>query len=238
MRRAGRLLNSVLEEVCQNVQPGVTTLQLDDLARRLIEKVKAQPAFLGYDGFPATLCTSIDEEVVHGIPSAKRLLEEGNIISIDCGLIIDGFYADMARTMPVGEISTRKRELVETTRQALDAAIDTMRIGKRLGDLGRTVEDLAKARGFSVVRQYTGHGIGRRLHEPPQVLNYFDPANNMRFQAGMVFAIEPMINMGGWECGKKADNWTVVAKDGQPSAHFEDTIAVTDGDPLILTRTC
>ncbi len=236
MRQAGLLLHSVMAEVREKVRPGATTYELDQLAQRLIEKAKARPAFLGYRGFPATLCTSIDDEVVHGIPSKKRRLEEGNIVSIDCGLIQHGFYADMARTMPVGEIDPGLAELLTTTESALNRAIDTMREGKRLGDLGRTVENLAADKGYSVVREYTGHGIGRQMHEPPQVPNYFDSAINMRFQAGMVMAIEPMINQGGWRCKVLPDKWTVVTADGSASAHFEDTIAVTDGEPLILTR--
>ena len=236
MRQAGLLLSEIMAEVCGKVRPGVTTYELDQLAQQLIEKRKARPAFLGYRGFPGTLCTSIDEEVVHGIPSKNRSLVEGSILSIDCGLVYYGYYADMARTVAVGRLDPAKSNLLETTRLALDRAIDTMREGKRLGDLGKAVQELAESSGYGVVREYTGHGIGRQMHEPPQVPNYFDPSSNMRFQAGMAFAIEPMINMGTWKCRVQDDQWTVVTADGLPSAHFEDTIIVTKDEPFILTR--
>lgn len=236
MRRSALILQDVMGEVGSRVKPGVTTKELDRLAQKMIEQEKATPAFLGYRGFPATLCTSINEEVVHGIPSDKRRLEEGDIVSIDCGLVLNGYYADMARTFAVGTIGEELQKLLDTTWESLNRAIETMRVGKRLGDLGRAVDTFASGLGYGVVRQYTGHGIGRQMHESPQVPNYFDPANNMRFQPGMVLAIEPMINLGDWRCRELGDGWTVVTEDGKPSAHFEDTIAVTEDEPFILTR--
>ncbi|MBN1515963.1 type I methionyl aminopeptidase [Candidatus Sumerlaeota bacterium] len=236
MRRNGRLLFEVMQEVCAAVKPGVTTKELDTLAQRRIEDKGARPAFLGLYGFPATLCVSVNEQVVHGIPSPDCALEEGSIVSIDCGLELDGYMSDMARTMPVGRIRPELQRLLDVTRECLELAIQTMRVGMRLGDLGRAVQEHAEGNGFGVVRRYSGHGIGRLMHEAPEVFNFFDPQNNKRFQNGWVLAVEPMINMGVAETVELPDGWTVVTKDRLPSAHFEDTVAIVDGGPVILTR--
>ncbi len=234
MRVAGKLLREVFNEVSSMVAPGVTTADLDRKARSLIESAGARPAFLGYHGFPATLCTSVNEEVVHGIPSNRKLLD-GDIVSVDCGLVLDGFYSDTATTFAVGEISAEARKLLKITEQSLYKAIEKMTVGTRIGTVSHAVQDYAEAEGYGVVREYTGHGIGRSMHEPPQVPNFGHPDTGFRLQAGLVIAIEPMINIGSWHTETLEDEWTVVTADGSLSAHFEHTIAVTEDGPFILT---
>lgn len=235
IRRGGRILGRVLRQVSASVTPGISTRELDAMARVLIEQAGARPAFLGYHNFPNTLCTSVNEEVVHGIPS-RRMLEPGDIISLDCGLFLDGFFVDSAVTVPVGSVDFRVRRLIETTRQALECAIAECRPGKRLGDVGAAIQECVERAGFNVVREYTGHGIGRQLHEPPKILNYGKRDTGTRIQPGMVLALEPMVNMGTWRTDVREDNWTVVTSDGRWSAHFEHTIAVTPEGPQILTQ--
>lgn len=234
MRAAGALLHKVMDDLEKAVEPGITTGQLDDIARQTIEGSGAEPAFLGYHGYPATLCVSVNEQVVHGIPGIRKL-KNGDIVSIDCGLILKGFYADMAVTLPVGEVSDIAKELMRTTREALEVGINQMRSGNRLGTLSAAIQNHVEPKGFGVVRDYTGHGIGRRMHEPPQVPNYGEPETGLRLKPGMVLALEPMVNVGTWRTRTLADGWTVVTADGTLSAHFEHTVAVTSGEPLVLT---
>ncbi|MCX7624967.1 MAG: type I methionyl aminopeptidase [Candidatus Sumerlaeaceae bacterium] len=234
MSAAGKLLRAVFLELEKAIQPGITTGELDQLARRLIEDAGAIPAFLGYQGYPATLCTSVNEEIVHGIPG-RRVLRMGDIVAIDCGLILGGFYADSAYTYPVGDVTPVAARLIEVTRCALNAGINEMRPDNRLGTLSAAIQKVVEDAGFSVVREYTGHGIGRALHEPPQVLNFGTPGTGLRLRPGMVFAIEPMVNVGTWKTRVLDDDWTVVTADGSLSAHFEHTVAVTENGPLVLT---
>ena len=234
MRQAGRVVAETLQEMARVVKPGLTTLQLDTIARRCIEKFEAQPAFLGYQGFPATICASLNEEVVHGIPGS-RLLKEGDIISIDVGARLKGYYADAAATFPVGKISSQAENLLEVTRNSLYRGIEKAVPGNRLYDISAAVQACAEAAGFSVVRTYVGHGIGNELHEELQVPNFGSPGRGPLLEPGMVLAIEPMVNTGGWEVETKKDQWTVVTKDGSLSAHFEHTVAILQDGPEILT---
>jgi methionyl aminopeptidase len=236
MRIAGRLLALVRNEVANAAQAGISTLELDRIARRGIEDAGAKPAFLNYRGYPATICASINEEVVHGIPSAKRKLREGDILSIDIGLIFQGFYSDTAVTVPVGRISPELEHLLETTRESLDKGIAAFQVGNRLGDISNAIQRHAEDAGFSVVREYTGHGIGRQMHEDPRIKNYGLPGTGMRLRPGMVFALEPMVNVGVFGTRELDDGWTVVTADGKPSAHFEHTVALTANGPEILTK--
>lgn len=236
MRRAGAMLCEVLDLVLDRVRPGVTTEELDRLAQEEIERRGARPAFLGLYGFPKTILTSINEEVVHGIPSGRRKLEEGDIVSIDIGLIRDGMYADMARTVPVGEIDAESRRLIDVTTQALEAGTQELRRGRRLGDVSAAIQEIVESNRFSVVREYTGHGIGRRPHEEPKIPNYGVAGRGLRWQSGMVVCIEPMVNAGAPPTRVLDDDWTVVTADGRRSAHMENTIAVTHNGPLVLTR--
>lgn len=235
MRRAGVLLSEVVQRIGEKIRPGIATRELDRLAKEMIASRGAIPAFLGYQGFPGTLCISINEEIVHGIPSA-RILEEGDIVSIDGGLIKDGFYADMARTFPVGKVSAESARLIEVTEKALDIAIPYLTVGRRLGDLSAAVQEYVESNGFSVVREYAGHGIGRRLHEEPRVPNHGKADRGIRWQEGMVVAVEPMVNAGTAKTRLLDDGWTVVTADGKPSAHAEHTVAITADGPVILTR--
>lgn len=235
IKRGGQILGRILREVGALVAPGVTTRELDRMARELIEKAGARPAFLGYQNYPNTLCTSINEEVVHGIPS-RRTLEPGDIVSLDCGLFLEGFFVDSAVTIPVGPVDLRVRRLIETTRRSLEVGIAQCQPGKRLGDVGAAIQECVEHAGFNVVREYTGHGIGRQLHESPKILNYGKRDTGIRIQAGMVLALEPMVNMGTWRTELRDDHWTVVTADGRWSAHFEHTIAVTPEGPQILTQ--
>ncbi len=234
MREAGRVTAAALRLVGEAVRPGVTTKELDGIAEEYIRSQGARPAFLGYHGFPATLCTSVNEQVVHGIPG-KRVLMEGDILSVDCGAVVDGFFGDSAMTFPVGEVSGLARRLMEATRTSLEAGIAKMRPNMRLYDIGAAVQQVAEAAGFSVVREYVGHGIGRAMHEEPQVPNFGQAGRGAQLKPGMVFAVEPMVNAGAYEVRSLDDGWTVVTADGSLSAHFEHTIAITEDGPEILT---
>lgn len=234
MREAGRVTARALRAVGDAVHPGVTTAELDDVAVDVIARAGARAAFKGYQGFPATICSSRNSEVVHGIPGRTRL-SEGDIISVDVGAIVDGYYGDSARTFPVGEVSDEAKRLLEFTEKSLEAGIARCRPGTRLYDIGAAVQAVAEGAGFSVVREYVGHGIGRSMHEEPQVPNYGTPGTGPTLLPGMVIAIEPMINAGGQAVRQLDDGWTVVTADGSLSAHFEHTVAVTEDGPRILT---
>ncbi|MGE5454913.1 MAG: type I methionyl aminopeptidase [Methylocystaceae bacterium] len=234
MREAGRLVAQTLDVIRQAVKPGVTTGKLDALAEDFIVSHNARPAFKNYQGFPATICASINEEVVHGIPG-KRVLNEGDIISIDIGAFINGWCGDSAITVPVGEVSGELLELIKVTEESLYKGIEQAVAGNTLGRVSNAVQSHAEARGYAVVRQYVGHGIGQKMHEDPPVPNYGRPERGPVLKPGMTLAIEPMINLGVSEVYTRMDNWTVVTRDGKASAHFEHTIAITDHGPVILT---
>jgi methionyl aminopeptidase len=234
MRRAGKIVAETLSMLEKHIKPGILTEELDKLAEDFILSSGARPAFKGYRGFPATACISIDDEVVHGIPG-KRVLMEGQIVSIDLGTIVDGYYGDAARTFPVGEITEEKRKLLEVTRRSLEAGIAQAKAGNRLGMVSSAIQQVAEGAGYSVVRELTGHGIGKVMHEDLLVPNYGSPAEGPVLEKGIVIAIEPMVNMGTYKVRTKPDNWTIVTADGQPSAHFEHTVAVTDNGPDVLT---
>jgi methionyl aminopeptidase len=236
MRAAGRILADVKERLKAVVAPGVSTEEIDEDVEAFILARGARSAFKGYRGFPATVCTSINEEVVHGIPSAKRKLREGDIIGLDLGCIVEGYYADCAVTLPVGSVSARAQELIDVTRESLDKAIVQCRAGNRLGDISHAVQAHCESHGFGVVRAFVGHGIGRQLHEEPQIPNFGEAGRGPVLKAGMVLAIEPMVTMGSWEVRVLEDHWTAVTADGSLAAHFEDTIAITENGPEILTR--
>jgi methionyl aminopeptidase len=235
MRRAGKVV-AEMHEVCRAAaKPGATTMDVDAVAREVIERRGARSNFLNYHGFPAVICTSPNEVIVHGIPSEDVVLEEGDILSIDCGAIIEGWHGDAAITVPIGEIDAESQQLIDVTKACLDDAIEEIVAGNRLGDIGHAVETRALAAGFSVVREYVGHGIGTAMHEEPQVANYGPPGRGMKVREGHVLAIEPMINVGTQETQTLADGWTVVTRDGKRSAHFEHTIACTEHGPEVLT---
>jgi methionyl aminopeptidase len=235
MRAAGRLVGEVLTELTAQVKPGVTTSALDEIAEELIRRAGAVPAFKGYHGYPATICASINEEVIHGIPSGRRILNEGDVISIDVGASLDGYYGDSAVTLPVGMVSEEAATLLRVTEESLYKAIDRVRVGGRISDIGHAVQQHVEAYGFSVVREFVGHGIGQRMHEEPQVPNYGEPGRGPRLTEGMVLAIEPMVNAGKPAVKVLADGWTAVTRDSSLSAHFEHTVAVTADGPRILT---
>jgi methionyl aminopeptidase len=235
MRRAGSIVRDVLAQVRAMVRPGVTTLELENAAAKLIEDAGAKPAFKGYHGFPCVLCTSRNEQVVHGIPSAKTVLAEGDILSVDCGVVIDGFYGDSAITIPVGKVAAETQRLLDVTAGSLARAIDTVRPGAMLGDVGAAVQEMVEAQGFSVVKEFVGHGIGTRMHEDPQIPNFGQRGKGVRLREGMVLAIEPMVNAGADGVRVLKDGWTAVTEDGSLSAHFEHTVAVTRDGAAILT---
>lgn len=235
MRRAGGIVREVLDAVRAMVKPGVTTLDLENAAAKLIEESGATPAFKGYRGFPCVLCTSLNEQVVHGIPSAKTVLREGDIVSVDCGVVIDGYYGDSAVTIPVGKVALTTQKLLDVTRTSLEKAIETVRPGAMLGDVGAAVQEMVEAEGFSVVKEFVGHGIGTHMHEDPQVPNFGQRGRGVRLREGMVLAIEPMVNAGGDAVRVLKDGWTAVTEDGSLSAHFEHTVAVTKDGAAILT---
>jgi methionyl aminopeptidase len=235
MRTANQLVAEVLAELAADVAPGVTTADLDRLAERLVRDAGAEPAFKGYRGYPATLCASVNEEVVHGIPSKTRVLGEGDIISLDIGVRIGGFYGDAAVTVPVGRVSEEAATLLRVTNESLNRAIAEVRVGGRLSDIGHAVQAWVEAHGFSIVREFVGHGIGERLHEDPQIPNYGPPGRGPKLAEGMVLAIEPMVAMGRPETRVLGDGWTAVTRDGSLAAHFEHTVAVTASGPLVLT---
>jgi methionyl aminopeptidase len=234
MRAANALVADVLAELAAIVEPGVNTRDLDVIAERLVREGGAEPAFKGYRGYPATLCASINEQVVHGIPSGRQLLE-GDIVSLDMGVKLNGFYGDSAVTVPVGRIGDDAQRLLAVTQEALERGITQVQIGGRISDIGHAVQEHVEKHGFSVVREFVGHGIGAALHEEPQIANYGEPGRGPRMAEGMVLAIEPMVNIGRPAVKVLADGWTAVTRDGSLSAHFEHTVAVTKHGPLILT---
>jgi methionyl aminopeptidase len=236
MRDAGRIVCEILDELEKAVAVGVSTFELDQLSEDLIFKKGAKPAFKGYQGFPACLCASINCEVVHGIPSKKRKLAEGDLMKLDFGVVYKGFYGDSARTVPVGKVSLEAQALLEATRESLFKGIEAMKAGNRIGDIGHAVQSHVELKGFSVVRDFVGHGIGKKLHEPPQVPNYGQPGTGMKLRPGMVLAIEPMVNLGTHKVEVLEDDWTAVTLDRKLSAHWEHTIVVTDDGPEVLTR--
>jgi methionyl aminopeptidase len=236
MRRSGEALRQVHDAVRPLVIAGASTMDLENAAAAKMDALHAISAFKGYHGFPAVLCTSVNSEVVHGIPTPKRVLADGDIVSVDCGVIVDGFYSDCAVTYAVGTPSPATRKLLEVTEASLYKAIEQARVGGRLGDISAVVQEMCEAEGFGVVREFVGHGIGRSMHEDPQVPNFGTRGKGPRLKAGMVLAIEPMINIGGPEVKVLPDGWTTVTLDGSLSAHFEHTVAITKDGPQVLTR--
>jgi methionyl aminopeptidase len=241
MHEADQIVARILESVRLAAKPGVSTLDLDQMAERMTREAGAKPAFKGYQGggpypFPGTLCTSINHEVVHGIPSAVRILEEGDILSVDFGVVFDGFYGDAAITLPIGKVSDVADRLMRVTRESLELAIEQARPGNRVSDIGSVIQDHVEAAGFSVVRDFVGHGIGRFLHEEPQVPQYRASGHNERLRPGMVIAIEPMVNEGTWQVESAADGWTQLTKDRKLSAHFEHSVAIDSDGPVVLSR--
>jgi len=235
MRRSNAIVMEILQVLSENAKEGATTLELDRISEEICRKRKAKPAFKGYRGYPYSLCASVNEQVVHGFPT-KRALKEGDILSMDFGVLLEGFYGDAAVTVPIGEISESAQELVTTTRDSLYAGIEAAREGNRLSDISHAVQVVVEAKGFSVVRTFVGHGIGRDLHEDPQVPNFGPPGRGVRLREGMVLAIEPMVNEGTYEVEILEDGWTAVTKDRKLSAHFEHSVAITKNGPRILSE--
>ena len=235
MRRSGRIVRQVLNMVKAAVAPGVSTMDLERIAEKKIQELGAKPAFKGYYDYPCVLCTSVNEQIVHGIPSEKRVLKDGDIVSIDCGVVLDGFYGDAAITVPVGTVKPEVTKLLQVTEQSLQRAIDATVVGNTVGDIGAAVQSIVEENGFSVVRDFVGHGIGTRLHEDPQVPNYGVKGFGTKLKEGMVLAIEPMVNAGKPGAKVLDDKWTAVTEDGSFSAHFEHCIAVTKDGPVVLT---
>lgn len=235
MRAAGRLVGLVLQHLRRMAVPGITTLEIDRAAEKMIRDAGALPTFKGYHGYPFSICASVNEQVVHGFPSTYEL-KEGDILSIDCGATLAGFVGDTATTVPIGRVSEDRLKLIRVAEECLERAIAQCQPGKRLGDIGWAVQQHAEEHGYSVVREYVGHGIGRRMHEDPQIPNYGTPGTGTKIKAGYVFAIEPMVNMGKPHTKTLADGWTVVTIDGQPSAHVEHTVAITEEGPEVFTR--
>jgi methionyl aminopeptidase len=235
MRESGKTLAKILKKVQESIRIGITTLQIDELAEDLCRQAGAAPAFKGYRGFPASICTSVNEEIVHGIPSQKRL-KEGDIISVDLGINYNGYFSDAAVTLPVGKISSGARKLIDVTKESLAKGIKATQANNRLTDISYAIQSYVERHGFSVVRQFVGHGIGRQLHEEPEIPNFGRPHRGPQLKEGMVLAIEPMVNMGTWESEVLEDSWTAVTKDRLYSAHFEHTVAITKDGPEILTH--
>lgn len=236
MRVSGKIVAATHELIKEEARPGISTLKLDKLAEAYIRSQGAIPAFLNYQGYPATVCISIDNEVVHGIPSNKRVIKEGQLISFDIGALKDGYYGDAARTLYFGEPDETVAKLLKVTEESLERGISQALVGNYLGDISFAIQECAEANGFSVVRDLVGHGIGQKLHEEPQVFNYGSPKTGVQLKAGMTLAIEPMVNIGTWMIKILNDDWTVVTKDGSLSAHFENTIVITEEGPEILTK--
>ncbi len=234
MREAGRILAEVRDIVVDRLRPGLVEKELDEVARKEFKNRKVTPAFLGYQGYPATVCVSINDEIVHGIPSDREMMD-GDIVSIDIGCVYKGFVADCAVTVGVGNVSPEAQRLIDVTREALNRGIGAARAGARLGEIGAAIQGYVEGEGFSVVREYVGHGVGRQMHEDPQVPNYGRPDSGPILKEGMVIAIEPMVNAGDWRTKRDSDNWTVRTLDGSLSAHFEHTLAIRDGEAEVLT---
>jgi methionyl aminopeptidase len=235
MEKANRIVAEILEEVKERVRPGVETRELDEIAEEGCRRHKVEPAFKGYRGYPASVCVSVNEEVVHGIPGPRRL-KNGDLVSLDFGVRCDGYYGDAAFTLPVGEVSSQARKLMEATRQSLDAAIAEVKVGARLSNISHAVQTVVEGQGFAVIREFVGHGIGRSLHEDPQIPNFGPPGRGPVLQAGMTMAIEPMTSSGSWRVRILTDGWTAVTQDGSLAAHFEHTVALTDKGVLVLSR--
>lgn len=234
MKKAGRLVAQTHQKIQEVAKPGITTQELDKIAEEYIIKSGGQPAFKGYNGFPASICASVNEEVVHGFPGS-RVLEEGDIISVDIGTIVEGYVGDAARTLPIGKISPEREKLIRVTKESFFEGIKFAKEGYRLLDISNAVQQHVESNGFSVVREYVGHGVGQKMHEDPPIPNYGRPGRGPRLKRGMVLAIEPMVNMGSYGVKTLSNDWTVVTIDGKSSAHYENTIAITDGEPEILT---
>lgn len=234
MKRAGELVALTLKEIEKHIKPGITTGELDKIAEDFISHHNAIPTFKGYRGFPASICTSINEEVVHGIPGLKTL-KDGDIISVDVGVEIDGYNGDAARTFPVGNVNDETHKLIEVTKQSFFEGLTYARVGYRLSDISHAIQNYVEKNNFSVVRDYVGHGIGQKMHEDPQIPNFGPPSKGPRLRPGMTLAIEPMVNIGDYDVYTLENQWTVVTKDGSLSAHYENTIAITDGEPEIMT---
>ncbi len=235
MRESCKILAKVHEELGQAIKPGITTHEIDVLAEKLIRGYGCIPNFLNYNGYPASVCVSVNEEVVHGIPSKKRVLKDGDIVSLDCGCIYKGYHSDAARTYAVGNISKEVQQLLDVTKQAFFEGIKMAKAGNHLYDISNAIDDYVSQFGYGIVKDLVGHGIGTALHEDPQIPNFRQKRKGLLLQPGMTLAIEPMINMGTWEVEWLDDDWTVVSRDGLPSAHYENTILITDGEPEILT---
>ena len=237
MRESCARLETVFDELEKMIRPGITTLDIDRAGEKLIRDLGGIPNFLNYEGYPASICTSVNEEVVHGIPSRHRVLREGDIISLDAGMIVEGYHSDAARTYPVGKISDEAQKLIDVTRESFFVGIEKARAGNHLHDISNAIDDYVTARGYGIVRDLVGHGIGRSLHEDPQIPNFRQKRRGIRLVPGMTLAVEPMITAGTWEVEWLDDDWTVVTVDGSNAAHYENTILITDGAPEILTLT-
>ncbi|MFH1655559.1 MAG: type I methionyl aminopeptidase [Candidatus Omnitrophota bacterium] len=235
IRKAGKVLVGIVDKIKENTKPGITTAQLNNLAEDLILKAGGEPAFKGYRGFPSSACISVNEEIVHGIPG-NRILKNGEIVSVDLGIRLDGYFADVAFTLTLGNVNGRLKKLVDVTKKALDIGISKARVGNRLSDISHSIQSFVESNGFSVVRDFVGHGIGKELHEDPEVPNFGQSKLGPELKPGMVLAIEPMVNIGTWESEILQDGWTAVTKDRLPSAHFEHTVAITENGPQVLTR--
>ena len=235
MREAGRLLSLVHDEMAKHVRPGISTMEINKIGEEMIRSFGCVPSFLNYEGYPASICISVNDRVVHGIPSRKEILKEGDIVSLDAGLIYQGYHSDAARTWAVGEISPEARKLVDVTQQSFFEGIKLAKAGNHLYDISAAIEAFVTPYGFTCVRDLVGHGIGTSMHEDPQIPNFRQHRRGVKLQAGMTLAIEPMVNMGGWEVRVLDDDWTVVTEDGSLSSHYENTILITDGEPEILS---
>lgn len=235
MREAGRLLEQVHDELENFIRPGVSTLEIDQLGEKIIRQMGCIPNFLHYNGYPASICVSVNDEVVHGIPKANRILQDGDIVSLDAGLIYQGYHSDAARTHAVGTISKEAQQLIDVTRQSFFEGIKFAKAGNHLYEISAAVQDYAEQFGFGVVRDYVGHGIGRNMHEDPSIPNYRQVGRGPRLQRGMVIAVEPMITAGTYKCRVLKDGWTAVTRDGSNAAHYENTVLITDGEPELLT---
>lgn len=236
MRQGGAIVAEVLLKLEEALSPGMTTEDLDRMAFEWIKKAGATSTFIGYQGYPKTLCTSVNEEVVHGIPSKSKVLKEGDIVGIDCGVTYKGFVADHAKTMAVGQVSDENQKLIDDTRKSLQKGMDAFVMGNRIGDIGYAVQNFAEPMGYGIVRDFVGHGVGRKMHEEPQVPNFGTPGTGTRIKVGMVLAIEPMLNLGTHEVKVLKDGWTVITKDRKCAAHFEHSLAMTENGPELLTK--